>query len=93
MVPVGFNKPRRAVDQPPEPRTVWPRWRGLNGKTLWDWLLLISALAVPAVPILIGSAGLYYEQQLKHRIKHGEYKQIFTLLREGRGGASFRMVS
>jgi hypothetical protein len=90
MVPVGFNKPRREVDQPPEPRTVWPRWTGLNGKTLWVWLLLISALAVP---VLIGSARLYYDQQVKHRIKHGEYKQIFTLLHEGRGVASFRMVS
>jgi hypothetical protein len=44
MVPVGFNKPRREVDQPPEPRTVWPRWTGLNGKTLWDWLLLFTLL-------------------------------------------------
>jgi hypothetical protein len=37
--------------------------------------------------------GDNYVQQVKHRIKHGEYKQIFTLLREGRGVASFRMVS
>jgi uncharacterized protein YjbI with pentapeptide repeats len=60
MVPVGPKKPRREVDQPPEPRTVWPRWTGLRGKTLWDWLLLISALAVPVV---VGFAGLWFTQQ------------------------------
>lgn len=60
MVPVGPKKPRREVDQPPEPRTVWPGWTGLRGKTLWDWLLLISALAVPVV---VGFAGLWFTQQ------------------------------
>jgi hypothetical protein len=65
MVPVGFKKPSREADQPMEPRTIWPRWTGLNGKTLWDWLLLISALAVP---VLIGSAGLWFTwQQERHQ--------------------------
>src|SRR5687767_5613018 len=64
MVPVGPKKPRREVDQPPEPRTVWPRWTGLRGKTLWDWLLLISALAVPVV---VGFAGLWFTQQQEAR--------------------------
>jgi hypothetical protein len=36
--------------------------------------------------------GDYYVQQVKHRIKRGEYKQNFTLLREGRGSSSSRMV-
>jgi hypothetical protein len=36
--------------------------------------------------------GDYYVQQVKHRIKRGEYKQNFTLLREGRGAASSRVT-
>lgn len=32
--------------------------------------------------------GLYYVKQVKHTIKHGEYKQIFTLKRDGRGPIS-----
>jgi hypothetical protein len=36
--------------------------------------------------------GDYYVQQVKHRIKRGEYKQNFTLLREGRGAASSRVA-
>jgi len=37
--------------------------------------------------------GDYYVQQVKHRIKRGEYKQSFTLLREGRGASASRVVS
>ena len=29
--------------------------------------------------------GLYYVQRVTHKIKPGEYKQSFTLTREGRG--------
>ena len=29
--------------------------------------------------------GVYYVKQVTHRIKRGEYKQSFTLVREGRG--------
>ncbi|MDD5267114.1 MAG: hypothetical protein PHO08_08290 [Methylococcales bacterium] len=29
--------------------------------------------------------GMYYVKQVKHSIKHGEYKQSFTLKRDGRG--------
>lgn len=32
--------------------------------------------------------GVYYVQQVTHRIKRGEYKQQFTLKREGRGATS-----
>jgi hypothetical protein len=32
--------------------------------------------------------GRYYVQQVTHRIKQGEYKQSFTLKREGRGATS-----
>src|SRR3712207_8343208 len=35
----------------------WPRWTGFGGKTLWDWLLLFSALAVPVV---VGAATLWF---------------------------------
>lgn len=36
--------------------------------------------------------GIYYVKQVRHRIRRGEYKQSFTLLREGRG-SSVRVVS
>ena len=32
--------------------------------------------------------GLYYTQQVTHRIRAGEYKQRFTLRREGRGATT-----
>jgi hypothetical protein len=32
--------------------------------------------------------GIYYVKQVTHRIKRGEYKQSFTLSREGRGATS-----
>ncbi|MCA9933411.1 MAG: hypothetical protein KC415_05775 [Anaerolineales bacterium] len=32
--------------------------------------------------------GAYYVQQVTHRLKRGEYKQSFTLTREGRGATS-----
>lgn len=35
--------------------------------------------------------GVYYVQQVTHRIKRGEYTQSFTLRREGRGATSTRV--
>ena len=35
--------------------------------------------------------GYYYVQQVTHRIKRGEYKQSFTLKREGRGATIGRL--
>jgi hypothetical protein len=32
-----------------------------------------------------GYDGFYYVKQVTHRIKKGQYKQSFTLVREGRG--------
>jgi uncharacterized protein YjbI with pentapeptide repeats len=64
MPPVERKKRRRRVKRPPGARIVWPMWTGLRGKTLWDWLLLISALAVPVV---VGFAGLWFTQQQEAR--------------------------
>lgn len=36
----------------------------LSGKTVWDWLQLLSALAIPVV---LAGAGLYFEAQLDAR--------------------------
>jgi hypothetical protein len=35
--------------------------------------------------------GTYYVSQVTHRIKRGEYKQTFTLTREGRGSKSTKV--
>jgi len=35
--------------------------------------------------------GKYYVSQVTHRIKRGEYKQSFTLAREGRGATSSKV--
>jgi uncharacterized protein YjbI with pentapeptide repeats len=64
MPPVERKKLRRKVERPPGARIVWPKWMGLRGKTLWDWLLLISALAVPVV---VGFAGLWLTQEQEAR--------------------------
>jgi uncharacterized protein YjbI with pentapeptide repeats len=64
MPPVERKKLRRKVERTPGARIVWPKWTGLRGKTLWDWLLLISALAVPVV---VGFAGLWFTQQQEAR--------------------------
>jgi hypothetical protein len=37
--------------------------------------------------------GTYYVKQVTHRIKRGEYKQNFTLTREGRGASSPTVVT
>jgi hypothetical protein len=36
--------------------------------------------------------GNYYVKQVVHHIKHGEYRQSFTLTRDGRGAASSSVV-
>lgn len=36
--------------------------------------------------------GIYYVKQVKHSIRRGEYRQSFTLLREGQG-SSVKVVS
>jgi hypothetical protein len=35
--------------------------------------------------------GNYYVKQVTHRIKRGEYKQSFTLIREGQGTTTQRV--
>lgn len=42
----------------------------------------------------VGSSygGNYYVKQVTHRIRRGEYKQSFTLVREGRGALSSQVV-
>jgi uncharacterized protein YjbI with pentapeptide repeats len=38
-----------------------PKWTGFAGKTLWDWLQLLAALAIP-VAIALGTAWFSYQQ-------------------------------
>ena len=44
---------------PKERRNRWG-WTGFRGKTLWDWLQLLSALAVP---IVLAGVGLWFTAQ------------------------------
>ncbi len=39
-----------------------PQWTGLSGKTLWDWLLLLTLLAIPIV-VMLGLGSLWFNQQ------------------------------
>jgi hypothetical protein len=42
--------------EPPTKRSIrWPRWTGFRGRTVWDWLELLSALAVPIVVVVVGA--------------------------------------
>jgi hypothetical protein len=58
--PEEKEEPRRETTRATEPKDFWPKWTGLSGKTLWDWLLLLSALAVPVV---VGVASLWFTHQ------------------------------
>src|SRR5918993_3442278 len=39
-------------------------WTGFGDKTVWDWLQLLSALAIPVV---LAAAGLWFTAQQDHR--------------------------
>jgi uncharacterized protein YjbI with pentapeptide repeats len=46
-------------------RIAWPRWTGFRNKTVWDWLHLLSALAIP---IVLAGAGFWFtSQQARHQ--------------------------
>src|SRR5215208_4315863 len=50
--------------RPPKQRNARWRWTGFTGKTLWDWLHLLSALAIPVV---LAVAGYYFSSQQDER--------------------------
>src|SRR5215218_9066541 len=56
------KKGRQTADKK-EGRKPWTL-REFGGQTLWDWLHLLSALAIPVV---LAVAGLYFEAQLDER--------------------------
>jgi hypothetical protein len=62
--PVGRKKPGRKAEPQSKRRIAWPGWTGFRGKTLWDWLLLLSALAIP---VMLALAGFYFEGRLDER--------------------------
>ena len=42
--------------EPPSKRSIrWPRWTGFRERTVWDWLELLGALAVPIVVVVVGA--------------------------------------
>jgi uncharacterized protein YjbI with pentapeptide repeats len=69
---VGRKKPGREAEPPSKRRIAWPGWTGFGGKTVWDWLQLFSALAIPVV---IALAGLYFEGQLDERQRTSDERQ------------------
>jgi uncharacterized protein YjbI with pentapeptide repeats len=62
--PVGQKQPGRKAEPLSKRRIAWPRWTGFRGKTVWDWLQLLSVLAIPVV---LAAAGFYFEAQLDQR--------------------------
>jgi len=50
--------------EPPKRRSDWRSWTGFGGKTLWDWLQLLSALAIP---IVLALAALWFSTQQDRR--------------------------
>jgi uncharacterized protein YjbI with pentapeptide repeats len=54
---VDRKKPGRKAEPGPKRRIAWPSWTGFRGKTLWDWLQLLSALAIP---IVLAAAGFWF---------------------------------
>src|SRR5207249_1330291 len=58
-------KKQQAVQQSisqvgPHQKKKWMAWTGFSGKTLWDWLQLFAALAVP---LAIAVATLWFSAQ------------------------------
>src|SRR5215217_2385005 len=58
--------------RPPKQRNARWRWTGFTGKTLWDWLHLLSALAIPVV---LAVAGYYFSSQQDERQRLSEVRR------------------
>src|SRR5215211_4565925 len=58
--------------RPPKQRNARWRWTGFTGKTLWDWLQLLSALAIPVV---LAVAGFYFSSQQDERQRLSEVRR------------------
>jgi uncharacterized protein YjbI with pentapeptide repeats len=58
--------------RPPKQRNARWRWTGFTGKTLWDWLQLLSALAIPVV---LAVAGYYFSSQQDERQRLSEVRR------------------
>ena len=54
---------RKKLKRKPEPqrRIRWPRWTGISGSTLRDWLPIVGALLIPLL-IFYGTAQITQEQ-------------------------------
>src|SRR5215211_595750 len=58
--------------RPPKQRNARWRWTGFTGKTLWYWLQLLSALAIPVV---LAVAGFYFSSQQDERQRLSEVRR------------------
>src|SRR5215208_8106652 len=57
---VGQKKLIRKAEPPSKWSIRWPRWTGFRGRTVWDWLHLVSALAIP---VAVAVAGFWFTAQ------------------------------
>jgi uncharacterized protein YjbI with pentapeptide repeats len=55
--PVEPKKPRRKAEPPSKRGIAWPRWTGLQGKTVWDVLQLLI------VPLMLAAIGFWFTMQ------------------------------
>jgi hypothetical protein len=63
---VGQKKLVRKAEPPSKRRLRWPRWTGLPGKTVWDWLqLLVVSLMLVALGFWFATRQEARQQQIE----------------------------
>jgi hypothetical protein len=75
--PVGRKKPRRKAEPSSKRRIAWPRWSGLRGKTVWDWLQLLI------VPFMLAALGFWFTAQQDARQQQIEEQRAQDLALQG----------
>jgi uncharacterized protein YjbI with pentapeptide repeats len=61
----------KPTERPPLGKRLW-EWTGFAEKSGWNWLELLSALAIPVV---LAAAGLYFQSQLDQRQRQIEERR------------------
>jgi hypothetical protein len=63
---------KRLVRKPePERKISWPRWTGLRGKTVWDWLqLLVVLIVLSIITVIFTSISRWVSVLPRVELKH-----------------------